>query len=100
MKDDRLVEAPGVGAGPGGGTEPSIGHLVTHTLLDGPDDVLAIWMLHGRGTSANPWLPPPGALVAAPCTLDAALAERHDRPQVVIVGPWERRIRSTATSSR
>ncbi|HYD09919.1 MAG TPA: hypothetical protein VEA78_07440, partial [Acidimicrobiales bacterium] len=80
MKDDDTVDAPGVGAGPGGDTEHSIGHVVTNELLDGPDDVLSIWLLHDRGRSANPWLPPPGELRAAPGTVNAELAAAHDAP--------------------
>jgi inorganic pyrophosphatase len=84
LKDDDACDAPG-GIGPGGDTEPSIGHFVVHSLLDGPDDVLSIWMLHGRGRSANPWLPPPGELAAAAGTVDASLASQHDEPVVVVV---------------
>ena len=89
LKDDDTCDAPGA-TGPGGDTEPSIGHFVTHELVDGPDDVLSIWMLHGRGRTANPWLPPPGDLRAAPGTVDAELARDHAEPVVVVVDPDDR----------
>jgi erythromycin esterase-like protein len=92
MKDDTLVDAPVV-AGPGGETETSIGHHVANELTDGP--VLAVWLLHGRGRSANPWLPPPGELTPATGTLDRDLAERFDRPQLVVVAGDEERRRVT-----
>lgn len=60
MKDDDLVDAPGV-TGPGGSTVCSVGHHVAQELRAG-EPVLAFWMLHGDGASANPYLPPPGAL--------------------------------------
>ena len=84
LKDDDTCDAPGA-TGPGGDTDPSIGHFLVHELLDGPDDVLSIWMLHGRGRSANPWLPPPGELVAAEGTVDAELAAQHDQPHLVVI---------------
>lgn len=83
MKDDGGVDTPGVGAGPGGDTEHSIGHHVAHELTDAP--VLSIWMLHGSGTTANPWLPPPGRLAPAPGTVDAELAGRWQQPCLTLV---------------
>lgn len=85
MKDDALVDAPGVGAGPGGDTDDSIGHFVAHELADGP--VLSIWLLHGTGTSANPWLPPPGTLAPQPDTLDEALLREWTQPCLMTVEP-------------
>jgi erythromycin esterase-like protein len=82
MKDDSLVDAPG-GAGPGGDSADSIGHHVARHLSDGP--VLSIWLLHGEGRSANPWLPPPGELTPARRTLDADLLARVDRPVLLRV---------------
>jgi erythromycin esterase-like protein len=85
MKDDATVDAPG-GAGPGGDTDDSIGHHVAHVLT--PDrPVLSFWMLHGAGTSANPWLPPPGELRSAPGTVDAELAARWSSPCLAVVDP-------------
>jgi erythromycin esterase-like protein len=82
MKDDDRVQAPGV-IGPGGDTDASVGHHVVHELGEGP--VLSIWLLHGRGTSANPWLTAPGELSPQPGTLDAEFAQRWDRPCLVRV---------------
>lgn len=82
LKDDRLVDAPGA-VGPGGGVVPSIGHHVAQELVDGP--VLAIWLLHGSGTSANPWLPPPGRLRPARGTVDGDLARRLRHPALLPV---------------
>ena len=84
LKDDDALRAPGVGAGPGGDTERSIGHHVAHELTDGP--VLSFWFLHGEGTSSNPWLPPPGRLTPAAGTFDAELAARVGRSCLVPVG--------------
>jgi hypothetical protein len=91
MKNDDRVEAPGV-TGPGGDTDYSIGHYVTNVLARGP--VLSIWLLHGRGRSANPWLPSPGELTPGDETFDAELLERWDRPCLLVVGDdrAERRI--------
>ncbi|MCB1001776.1 MAG: erythromycin esterase family protein [Acidimicrobiales bacterium] len=84
LKDDTTVSAAGVGAGPGGGTVPSIGHHVAHELS--PDvPVLSVWFLHGSGTSANPWLPPPGRLEPVSGTVDAELLARVRRPCLVPV---------------
>ena len=83
-KDDDRIETPGVGAGPGGGTTRSLGHHVAHELANGP--VLSIWFLHGEGTSANAYLPPPGRLSPAAGTFDAELLARVGRPCLVPVG--------------
>ena len=83
-KDDDRIETPGVGAGPGGDGTRSVGHHVAHELADGP--VLSIWLLHGEGTSANPYLPPPGRLAPAAGTFDAELLARVGRPCLVPVG--------------
>ena len=85
MKDDATVDTPGVGAGPGGDTDDSIGHHVANHLIDTP--VISFWLLHGSGTSGNPWLPPPGELRPAKDTVDAELAGRHDRP-VLLTRPF------------
>jgi erythromycin esterase-like protein len=77
MKNDDAVRAPG-GVGPGGTTDRSIGHVVANDLTDAP--VLSMWMLNGTGTTANPWLEPPGRLLPAAGTLDAELAQRWDTP--------------------
>jgi hypothetical protein len=82
-KDDDRIETPGVGAGPGGTTVHSIGHHVAHELTDGP--VLSIWFLHGEGTSANAYLPPPGRLSPAAGTLDAELLARVGVPCILDV---------------
>lgn len=84
LKDDDAVRAPGVGAGPGGDTERSIGHHTAHELTDRP--VLSFWLLHGEGTSANPWIPPPGRLQPAAGTFDAELLARVGRACLVPVG--------------
>lgn len=84
LKNDTTVSQTGVGAGPGGGSVPSIGHYVAHELS--PDlPVLSFWLLHGRGTTANPWLPPPGRLEPVAGTFDAELLERVRRPCLVPV---------------
>jgi hypothetical protein len=86
LKSDDLVRQAGVGAGPGGDTEPSIGHHVTQ-VLGGGRPVLSFWFLHGEGTSASPWLPPPGRLRPVPGTVDAELlAACGGRPCLVPVG--------------
>lgn len=85
MKNDAGVVTPGVGAGPGGDTDDSIGHHVANALVDGA--VLSFWLLHGTGTSSNPWLEPPGRLAPQPGTVDADLAERHDAP-VIVTAPF------------
>lgn len=92
MKDDGLVDAPG-GVGPGGDAEPSVGHHVAHRPDVGP--VLAIWLLHGEGTSANPWLAPPGWLHPGPRTVDADLLGRLDRPHLLRVDRDRHRRRFT-----
>lgn len=84
LKDDFGVSQPGVGAGPGGGTVRSIGHHVAHELTDAP--VLSVWFLHGEGTSANPWLPPPGQIRPQAGTFDAELLARVGRACLVRVG--------------
>jgi hypothetical protein len=83
MKDDDAVHATNVGAGPGGDTDRSIGHHVAHELTDAP--VLSMWLLHGEGISANPWLPPPGRLQPQAGTFDAELLARVGRPCLVRV---------------
>lgn len=84
LKDDTTVSDAGVGAGPGGGSVRSIGHYVAHELA--PDlRVLSFWFLHGRGTTVNPWLPPPGRLEPVAGTFDAELLERVRRPCLVPV---------------
>lgn len=84
LKDDFAITTPGGGAGPGGDTERSIGHHVAHELTDEP--VLSFWFLHGAGTSANPWLPPPGRLEPQAGTFDAELLARVGAPCLVPVG--------------
>jgi len=83
LKDDNQVSAPDVGAGPGGGEVPSLGHFVTHELAQRP--VLSLWLLHGTGRTANPWLPPPGDLRPQHGTFDASLARRHSGTRLVFV---------------
>jgi hypothetical protein len=93
MKDDATVDAPTPGAGPGGETDDSIGHHVAHHLVETP--VLAFWLLHGAGTSGNPWLPPPGELRPARKTIDEELAKRHDAPVLIRVDEQTERSRVT-----
>lgn len=76
-KDDATLSAPGLTPA-GGAAVPSIGHFVAHELTDRP--VLAMWLLHGAGRTASPYLPPPGELVAGHDTINAALGSRWDRP--------------------
>lgn len=95
LKDDSAVSQPGVGAGPGGGSVASIGHHVTHELSAGTP-VLSFWLLHGRGTTANPWLPPPGLLEPVPDSVDAELLAHVGRPCLVPVGDDDRRRTVTA----
>lgn len=84
LEDETKVSNTGVGAGPGGGSVRSIGHYVANELSsDVP--VLSFWFLHGSGTSANPWLPPPGRLEPVAGTFDAELLERVRRPCLVPV---------------
>lgn len=84
LKDDFAVFQEGVGAGPGGGSVRSIGHHVAHELA--PDQpVLSFWILHGRGATANPWLPPPGRLEPLSGTVDAELEARVGQPCLVPV---------------
>lgn len=84
LKDDTTVSQPGVVAGPGGGTVASIGHHVAREL-SGTMPVLSFWFLHGRGTTANPWLPPPGRLEPVAASVDAELLARVGRPCLVPV---------------
>jgi hypothetical protein len=93
MKDDATVDTPGVGAGPGGDTDDSIGHHVANHLIDAP--VLSFWLLHGSGTSGNPWLEPPGRLQPQHGTIDAELSKRYDEPVLLRVEPDDRRVRVT-----
>jgi hypothetical protein len=81
MKRDDLVTAPGV-TGPGGSTVCSLGHHVA-TTHEGP--ILAFWLLHGEGTSANPYLPPPGELRPGKESLNAELLEACPSPVVLRV---------------
>jgi erythromycin esterase-like protein len=95
LKDDFAVSQPEVGAGPGGEQERSIGHHTAHELSpDAP--VLSFWFLHGAGTSANPWLPPPGRLHPAAGTFDAELLARVGRACLVPVGDDHHRRSVTA----
>jgi erythromycin esterase-like protein len=82
MKDDARVHAPEVGAGPGGGEIPSVGH---HIATDRAEKTVAFWMLHGAGESANPYLPTERKLRAARGTLDHALAKGWSTPALVPV---------------
>jgi hypothetical protein len=75
LKDDDRVQPRAGTSGPGGGTVHSVGHHVAHELTDGP--VLSFWLLHGEGTSANPWLPAPARLAPLAGTFDAELLARH-----------------------
>lgn len=81
MKDDTGVDAPGVTPA-GGGLTPSIGHHVAHNLADGP--VLSLWLLHGSGPTASPYLQPP-TLQPAAGTLDEALLSQWNRPCLMVV---------------
>jgi hypothetical protein len=94
LKDDDRARAPGVGAGPGGDTARSIGHHTAHELTDGP--VLSFWFLHGEGTSANPWLPPPGRVEPSAGTFDAELLARVGAPCLVRVAEDHHRRTVTA----
>jgi hypothetical protein len=49
--------------------------------------VLAIWLLFGDGNSANPYLPPPGALRPNKGTLNEALLREFDEPTLLLVEP-------------
>jgi len=73
MKDDRKVKAPGVGAGPGGGSLPSIGHFVSQNLA--PDQVFSAWMLYGHGQDNQPFPDLPQDLTSIPGSLNAVLSE-------------------------
>ena len=84
LKDDDAATVPSAGAGPGGDSDRSIGHFTAHELTDEP--VLSFWLLHGEGTSSNPWLPPPGRLTPSAGTFDAELLARVGRPCLVPVG--------------
>jgi len=75
LKDDDRVHPRAGTSGPGGGIVHSIGHHVAHELTDRP--VLSFWLLHGEGTSANPWIPPPGRLAPQAGTFDAELLARR-----------------------
>jgi erythromycin esterase-like protein len=73
MKDDRKVKAPGVGAGPGGGSLPSIGHFVSQNLA--PDQVFSAWMLYDHGQDNQPFPDLPQDLTSIPGSLNAVLSE-------------------------
>ena len=82
MKDDRLVDAPGMMTAGGGRTE-SVGHHVTAAVAG---SVLSIWLLHGGGRTANPWLAASGGQIEVPPdTVNADLAARWQRPCVATV---------------
>ena len=81
MKDDTRMSAPGLTPA-GGGSVRSAGHHVAHSITEG---VLAIWMLHGGGRSASPWLAPTGELIVPPGTVNADLASRWDRSCIAVV---------------
>jgi hypothetical protein len=95
LKDDDRVHPKAGTSGPGGGIVHSIGHHVAHELTDAP--VLSMWLLHGEGTSANPWLPPPARLEPQAGTFDAELLARHgDGPCLVRVAEDRHRRAVTA----
>ena len=73
MKDDRKVKTPGGGAGPGGGSLPSIGHYVSQTLA--PDQVFSAWMLYGHGKDNQPFPDLPRDLTSVPGSLNAVLSD-------------------------
>ena len=82
MKDDRLVDAPGMMTA-GGGRTDSIGHHLT-AVVGG--SVLSIWLLHGSGRTANPWLAASGGQIEVPPdTVNAALADRWQQPCIAVV---------------
>lgn len=95
LKDDDAVCSAVGEAGPGGDSARSIGHHVTHERT--PDQpVLSLWILHGRGHSANPWIPAPGALAPQRGTVDAALLRRVGRPCLLPVRAERRARKVTA----
>ena len=94
LKDDVAVRSPDVGAGPGGDSDRSIGHHTAHELTDAP--VLSFWLLHGEGTSSNPWLPEGGRLAPQAGTFDAELLARVGQPCLVPVGDDHHRRSVTA----
>ena len=84
MKDDRLVDAPGMMTAGGGRTE-SIGHHLTSAV---GGSVVSIWLLHGGGRTANPWLAASGGQIEVPPdTVNAALADRWQQPCLAAVSP-------------
>lgn len=95
LKDDTTVSQPHVGAGPGGGSVASIGHHVVHELSRGTP-VLSFWILHGRGTTANPWLPPHRQLEPMPGSVEAELLTQVRHPCLVPVHDDDRRRTVTA----
>jgi hypothetical protein len=82
VRDDTWVSAPGLTPA-GGGSVPSLGHHVAHSVTE---PVLSIWMLHGGGRSASPWLAPTGELMVPPDAVNVDLASRWDRPFIAVVG--------------
>ena len=62
----------------------SVGHYVAHEL-SGKSPVLSFWILHGRGATANPWLPPPATLEPLPDSVEGELLERVGRRCLVPV---------------
>jgi hypothetical protein len=69
-KDDRGIVAAG-GVGPGGDTEPSLGHAL---VQQDRQKLVAIWLLYGSGEDCQPFVSLPRAAKYPPDTLNAKLA--------------------------
>jgi len=81
-KDDRHI-GPGVGVGPGGNQEPSLGHYVVQEL---GVDARSIWLLYGGGADSQPFPDLPNRFAYASDSLNARLAARGE-PFAVPVAP-------------
>jgi erythromycin esterase-like protein len=71
-KDDDGISAPEFGAGPGGGTVPSVGCFLNRLF---PSEVFSIWMLWDHGRDCQPYPRLSSELRSPPSSLNALFAE-------------------------
>jgi len=71
-KADDGINAPEVGAGPGGGIVPSVGCFLNRLF---PGEVFSIWMLYDHGRDCQPYPRLASELRSPPFSLNAVLAK-------------------------
>jgi erythromycin esterase-like protein len=71
-KADDGINAPEVGAGPGGGIVPSVGCFLNRLF---PGEVFSIWMLYDHGRDCQPYPRLSSKLRSPPSSLNAVLAK-------------------------